>query len=109
MSFLTAMKIDEQTANGRTFDLERDETITLHLSENPTTGYRWHITADPAIEIQSNAYVRGPGEIGAAGQRVIVFRATAAGEFHVRAKLWRDWQGESSVLRRCEFLLRTAT
>lgn len=103
------MKLDEQTANGRTFDLERDETITLHLSENPTTGYRWHISADPAIEIQSNEYVRaGSNDIGAVGQRVIVFRAVGSGEFPVRAKLWRDWQGESSVLRRCEFVLRTA-
>ncbi|HEV7241180.1 MAG TPA: protease inhibitor I42 family protein [Thermoanaerobaculia bacterium] len=103
------MQLDEQTANGRTFDLERDEPITLYLNENPSTGYRWHITADPAIEIQSNEFVRGQATgIGAAGQRIVVFRATAPGELHVRAKLWRDWQGESSVIRRCELLVRTA-
>ena len=103
------MQLDEQTANGRTFDVGRDETIALHLNENPTTGYRWNITADPALEVQSNEFVAGGPGIGAGGRRVVVFRATAAGELRVRARLWREWLGESSVIQRCEFLVRSST
>lgn len=103
------MELDAQSADGRTFDVGRDETVALHLDENPTTGYRWQVTADPAIELRSDEFVPLAGSgIGAGGRRVFTFHVRAAGEFRVRAKLWREWQGESSVINRCEFLLRSS-
>src|SRR4051794_8878397 len=103
------MDLDGQNADGRTFDVGRDEIIAMHLDENPTTGYRWQVTADPSIEFRSDEFVpQADAAIGTGGRRVFTFHVRAAGEFRVRAKLWREWQGESSVIKRCEFLLRSS-
>jgi inhibitor of cysteine peptidase len=103
------MDLDQQSADGRTVDVGRDETIALHLDENPTTGYRWQVTADPPIEFRSDEFLPSAGAgVGAGGRRVVTFRTGAAGEFRVRAKLWREWQGDSSVIGRCELVVRVS-
>ena len=38
-----------QLDNGTTVQVHTRDVITVRLPENPTTGYRWNVTADPGL------------------------------------------------------------
>jgi inhibitor of cysteine peptidase len=100
------MDIDEDV-NGQTREVTAHETVVLTLEEIPTSGYRWHVEADEGVTVEDSQFVRAPDAgIGGGGRRVIRLRVSGTGEFAVHAKLWREWQGDSSVVRRCDFVLR---
>jgi predicted secreted protein len=73
------------------------DRITVHLSENPTTGYRWTASAQgEAVEVQSSDLRPGLAERrGAAGERLIVLRALRPGAAEAVFVLARRWQPES--------------
>lgn len=101
--------LDETNACGVAQTMAVGETLTLHLAENPTTGFRWDIAVGEGLTIVSNDFARGASTApGAGGQRTVVIRAERAGDWPVRAKLWRSWEGDASVTRRCDFSVRAA-
>jgi inhibitor of cysteine peptidase len=73
------------------------DRITVHLPENPTTGYRWTAsTHGEAIKIESSDTQPGLAERpGAAGERLIVLRAVRPGASEAEFVLARRWQPES--------------
>ncbi len=84
------------------------ESVQVQLSENPSTGYRWSIEIAPpdaATVIASSWRPAGPG-VGAAGMREFVIATKEPGTITLRAKLWREWQGEGSVIERRQFTLQ---
>ena len=79
--------------------LRNDQTLTLTLPSNPTTGYRW-LLQNPAAsilrslgpEVYSNP--EDTGLVGSAGQSVWRFQAKAAGEGHLILVYQQPWAPE---------------
>ena len=84
------------------------QDVTVRLGENPTTGYRWALTAEPAeaVEVSGSEYAPGGSAPGAAGEREFHLGLKGAGTVRLHLKLWREWQGDGSVVERREFLLQ---
>jgi inhibitor of cysteine peptidase len=85
--------------SGRTVELRAGETLEVRLNENPGTGYRWAVELARGFEELGSRFESG-GAVGAAGVRVFQFRAPRAGNYELRLKQWREWEGESSVTAR---------
>jgi inhibitor of cysteine peptidase len=52
------------------------------------------------LEQLEDGFETGGAAIGAAGVRVLRFRAARPGSFELRIKHWREWEGEASVTDR---------
>jgi inhibitor of cysteine peptidase len=75
------MKLQAQDS-GRSLDLHVNDSFSVELGENPTTGYRWQILENgaPALRITHDSFVPGQSQgIGAGGTRVLEFIAGNAG------------------------------
>jgi inhibitor of cysteine peptidase len=95
------MILSEQD-RGRTVEVAEGDIITVRLRENPTTGYRWSVETTDGLELVGDDFEAGGGAIGAAGERVLEFRATRPGSHKLRLKNWREWEGDASVIDRFE-------
>jgi len=83
------------------------ESLKLYLPENPSTGFRWSIDIAPpeaAAVTASHWSPAGPG-VGAAGIREFLITVRKTGTVTLHTKLWREWEGESSVTWRLQFKL----
>lgn len=89
--------------DSRTIELSVGDVAVIELPESPTTGFRWSIEFDSQLALLTSDWSASSAAIGASGVRQFTFRAEAAGTASVRAKLWRSWQGDSSVTRRHSF------
>ena len=78
--------------NGSTIDLDADERFTLVLAENPTTGYRLHVSLAPPgiVAEEGKDFVASTGSPGASGERHLHLRATRAGAFELVCLRHRD-------------------
>ncbi len=86
--------------NGRTVEVSVGSLLTVRLQENPTTGYSWSVEAANGLGKVEDSFEAGGAAIGAAGVRVLQFRATRPGSHELRLKNWREWEGEDSVINR---------
>jgi inhibitor of cysteine peptidase len=69
------------------------EELSVVLAENPTTGYRWHSEIDARTLQQTGDRYEGPaGPRGAAGTRLLTFRALRPGPVHLRVVKRRAWE-----------------
>ena len=68
------------------------ESFQISLRENPTTGFRWQLTAggEPVCTLTSDHFTPGASP-GAAGVHRWVFRANQVGEALVTMILRRAW------------------
>lgn len=96
--------------NGKTINLQVGAAATLHLPENPSTGYRWAIDATDAnvAEIKEEAYDPTSKAVGGGGEAQWLMEAKAPGATTIKLKRWRQWEGESSVVERFELTLRVS-
>lgn len=88
---------------GQTVPVELGDTIEIHLAENPTTGYRWNIeTLGPGLTVELDRFhtLGTPLVPGAGGVHEWRIETTSKGSQPVRLRLWRDWEGDESVIRR---------
>lgn len=92
------MTLREQDS-GRTVDMKLGGVVTVHLQENPTTGYRWTVETGSGLE-QIGDYFKAGEAIGAAGVREFQFRLTKVGSYELHIKNRREWEGEGSVIAR---------
>ena len=88
-----------QRDNGSTIMIGIGDIVSLRLSENPTTGYRWHLESLYGFKQIKDDNETEAG-IGAGGARVIDLQAKKVGSYSVRLKKWRNWEGESSIIDR---------
>jgi inhibitor of cysteine peptidase len=84
-----------ETLNGATISVDRNDTISLMLMENPTTGYSWNLTTSPGITIMNNTYV--PSDIsgkliGSGGIRTWEMNAIQSGPQAINATYIRPWE-----------------
>jgi inhibitor of cysteine peptidase len=96
-----------ETDNGGAIEVRQGDVIDLQLRENPTTGFRWQVVRADGLDeepLAADATPQGgePGQprIGAGGVRTLRFRARAPGSGRLELKLWRAFEGESSVVDR---------
>jgi inhibitor of cysteine peptidase len=85
--------------DGQTIEIKPGDILSLHLDENPTTGYRWQENADykDVLQLTSSEYVHNPtGMIGGGGQHVFTFSVLKAGTISLLFKNRRDWEDESA-------------
>jgi predicted secreted protein len=103
------LTLDESAACDSTHRVNASDTLTVRLSENPTTGFRWEIDVGDGLVIVSNDFARGSsGAPGAGGTRTVVIRAERAGDWPVKATLRRAGEG-SAAQRQCNFTVRVAS
>ena len=89
--------------NGNAVALGVGDRLVLRLEENPTTGYRWALEThdDNVVSLLHQEYGTSPhAAVGGGGQRSWTFIAQKAGTDTLQLKLWRPWEGESSITRR---------
>ena len=91
------MLVIDQTQDGGSSDLLVGESLRLQLSENPTTGYRWHLQSDgaPALRLVQDSFEAPGSRPGAPGIRFWIFEAVAAGSAALKFELRRSWQPEN--------------
>ena len=96
-----------ESASGGVFDVPAGHPVTLELEEIPGTGDRWMIEPDPAVAVERAELAPHAGAApGGGGVRRFVVTPREPGDVTVRARLWRDWEGEGSILKRFEVTLR---
>jgi inhibitor of cysteine peptidase len=99
MSVITLTQADK----GKSITVHVGDEIIINLAENPTTGYGWAIDKmdDTVLVSQNPTFSSTPGgAIGSGGTRTFTFIAKQAGTVHLQLKLWRAWQGDSSIIER---------
>ena len=99
MSNITLTEADQ----GKTIDVDQGTEVLIRLEENPTTGYRWAFDQNDraAPPPQDSGFASAPdAAVGAGGARVFTFTAEQPGTIHLQFKLWREWEGDSSVIER---------
>jgi len=99
MSVITLTQADQ----GKSVTLQPGQTLVVELPENPTTGFRWAIARndDATLALRDSDYAQAVGAgIGGGGRRTFTFVAQKPGTVNLQLKLWREWEGDSSVIER---------
>jgi len=89
--------------SGKTVEIDVGENLELSLQENATTGYRWEIENldNKVISVKDEDYQPSSGgKVGGGGTKKWSLKAIAPGTTEFRLKLWRQWEGNSSVQKR---------
>jgi inhibitor of cysteine peptidase len=78
---------------GKSAKLPKGESFEISLPENPTTGFRWKITAagEPASKMIDEDFHPG-APVGGQGVHTWRFRAVQQGESEIRMVLQRSWE-----------------
>jgi inhibitor of cysteine peptidase len=73
--------------------------LVVRLTENPTTGYRWHhaLTSLGVIEWLEDEYVSASAARGSGGCRSVSFRALTPGSTIIQFALKRAWESKPPV------------
>jgi inhibitor of cysteine peptidase len=105
MSTITLTQADK----GKSITVHTGDEISINLTENPTTGYRWTIdqTGPTVLASQNPTFSSAPsGAIGSGGIRTFTFIAKQPGTVRLQLRLWRRWQGDSSIIDRYDITVQ---
>jgi inhibitor of cysteine peptidase len=92
--------------SGRTLDLTVGQALSLELSDPGPTGYRWKVESlDESVLSPEGTRTQPSAAVGGTGKATLTFQAKAPGTTRLRLKLWREWLGDASVIRRFDALL----
>ena len=100
------MTLDERDA-GSSIEIGSGDVFAVRLKENASTGYRWAIDSATGLETGNDRTEAGAAP-GGAGLREFQFRALQPGNFELRLKNWREWQGDAGVIDRFVVHVRVA-
>ncbi len=82
-----------EAQNGSSLTVSVGDDIRLDLTENPTTGFRWHPVGIDGTVLQLRADDFAPGAaIGGGGGRRLRWAALRPGVTEVRLELKRAWE-----------------
>jgi inhibitor of cysteine peptidase len=85
--------------SGTTVDLRVGETLLVRLEESPTTGFGWMAEGgDDKLVLQASDYSPASVGVGGGGLRSLTFIAAKVGMARLKLRLWREWEGDSSVV-----------
>lgn len=92
-----------ETENGQQLNLAPEETLTVTLASNPTTGYSWQVLeidsavlaldGDPEYRQSSGS----EGLVGSGGIETFHFKAAGSGETTLKLGYMRPWESEPPV------------
>jgi len=78
---------------GKTAAIQNGDVIEVELQENPTTGFRWQASSGSHLAPSGDQFVSSKDPApGAAGTRILRFRAVSLGSGVVRLQLRREWE-----------------
>lgn len=80
----------------------KEDTLTVTLEENPTTGYLWNTVmgTEGILELQSDAYTptkTSDKVVGSGGNHSWVFKGVKNGETVLTFKYFRPWEKEDTA------------
>ena len=87
-----------QLDNGTTARVHTRDIITVRLPENPATGYRWNVTADPGLSTLDDTYIYSDpsGKMtSAGGVRFLTLEPETTGTEHISAVYKRSWEEDT--------------
>ena len=84
--------------SGRTVEVFQDDSLTIKLESNPSTGYRWHFeeidqNCLELIDKSTESLAEGKKIDGAPINRYWVFKARKPGTSSIRMSYYRKWEG----------------
>ena len=83
--------------NGSTVHAAVGDAVVLHLSERPTTGYRWHFDVPAGLKVLDDDFAVAGSAPGAGGQRGLRLNAAKPGRYALSAALRRDPGSEATT------------
>jgi inhibitor of cysteine peptidase len=88
----------DRSYDGREVELGIGDVAELSLAENPTTGYRWSFTTQPApaCKIVSDTFEPGRDAPGAGGTHRWQFKAVSSGTGSIALQYRRAWEKDLS-------------
>jgi inhibitor of cysteine peptidase len=88
------MLVIDETQNNGAAEVLVGAPFRVQLSENPTTGYRWHLltAGAPALHVIEDSFQASRGGPGSAGVRYWIFVADHPVATALRMELRRSWQ-----------------
>jgi len=93
------MLVINEASSGQTVELSTGQVMELRLPENPTTGFRWHVTSPggPACRIIFDTYQSPDRAIpGAGGAHVWRVEAVQPGLCNLTLRYSRSWDTEAA-------------
>lgn len=82
------------------------QEFEVRLPSNPSTGYAWHVTAQPGgirlLDSNFEAREQAQPVAGAAGEQVFRFLAGQPGNYELKIELKRAWEQQPIDKRRVE-------
>jgi inhibitor of cysteine peptidase len=97
--------------SGTEVDLHVGDTVSIQLSENPATGYRWNVgpVDDSLMTVDKSEFVETPGSgIGGGGVRTFTLSARGPGSARVVLKNQRPWEAAAAPQRQFEVTFNVA-
>lgn len=88
---------------GSRIEIRVGDVVWVRLAEQPSTGFVWSTesTSGDALRVVESEYLpAADGRVGGSGERSLSFRAVATGNVELRLKLWREWEGDTSIVDR---------
>jgi inhibitor of cysteine peptidase len=72
--------------------------LQVEIPENPTTGFRWELRAEPhaGVEFVKDEFSRKSAGVGAAGTRIWTIKVNGSTNVHLKAILRRPWLPNSA-------------
>jgi inhibitor of cysteine peptidase len=88
---------------GSMVEVSPGDMVTVTLDQTASTGYRWTVDngTEPVLAFSGDETRSSPA-VGSKGSVEWSFRAAQPGTTKLRLKLWRDWEGDKSVIERFE-------
>ena len=90
------INVDEHSSGGEV-SLAAGDTLQISLTENPTTGFRWHLQseAQPTIKLVKSSFEPGTSATGRGGIHRWQFQAVRAGTGKIKLEYRRPWEQDS--------------
>jgi inhibitor of cysteine peptidase len=90
-----------QADDHETSEAKVGDSIVLNLPQTPG-GYRWSMDEDgaPVLTFTGNDFSSSSHGVGSAGEESFKFKVAKSGQAEISLKLWREWEGDSSIAKR---------
>lgn len=94
--------------SGRKVAVRVGDRVVLQLPENPTTGVRWLLDDNDAVEIVDDSNVAGGPGIGADGLRQLTLRPRRPGPVSLKLLRRQAWESEATADARFQLELEVS-
>ena len=97
--------------NGKSIDVHAGDILVVRLHENASTGYRWALdeVASPLIAVHDAEYAGRSQAVGSPGEVQWRIEAKSPGTVRIALRLWRQWEGDSSIQKRFGVVLKISS